>query len=63
MRSPLIRPPQSPQNHDTTVAPEGASRRHPVGVPATTRKASVATGMFSANALPDWRWQSVQWHA
>jgi hypothetical protein len=55
-----MRPPQSPQNHDMVDAPEGDWRRQPFGVPRTIPNASVATGMFSAKALPDRRWQSVQ---
>src|ERR1700722_20967695 len=62
-RLPWMRPPQSPQNHEVVSAPEGATRCQPLGWPRTIRKASVATVMFSAKALPDWRWQLPQWQA
>jgi hypothetical protein len=34
--------------------------RQPFGSPCRIRKSLNFTGMFSANALPLWRWQSVQ---
>ena len=43
--------------------PLSCTRRHAFGVPFTTLSESRATGMESANALPDWRWHSVKWHA
>jgi hypothetical protein len=58
-----MRPPQSPQNQETTSAPDGDSPRHAIGEPRTIRKAWAETGMFSAKALPERRWQSVQWQA
>jgi hypothetical protein len=43
-----------------TSAPDGDKRRHPFGSPCKIWKSFVFTGMFSANALPDVRWQLVQ---
>ena len=54
-RSPLIRPPQSSHNQETIAPPEGERWRQPFGVPCTIWNACVATGIFTANALLDWR--------
>jgi hypothetical protein len=43
-----------------TSAPDGDRRRHAFGSPLVMRNASLRTGMFSANALPEAVWQFVQ---
>jgi hypothetical protein len=55
------RAPQPPQKKHQITRSLATTRRHFAGVPLTTASASRATASDSANALPDWRWHSVQW--